>query len=190
MTHRYGDHLSYYFEYDENSPSHLRWKVSTTRSVEVGDVAGTFDGSYWNVKLKGKCLKVHKVIWALYNDFIDQTDLEIDHKDGYTSNNKHTNLRLVNRPLNMRNRKMSARNCSGKFGVRERTDESGSVRYISFWCEIDGIQKSKSFSIKKYGERSLELATKHRDNQIERLNKSGAGYTNRHGEQLGEMNDQ
>lgn len=181
--HRYDKHLNRFFYYDESSDSFLKWRVSTSRSVIPNSDAGTFDGKYWNVKLHGKLLKVHKVIWALHNKFQDQTGMEIDHFDGDTTNNNESNLRLVTRKINMRNRNISeSANTSGVCGVRQRIDINGSVRYIAFWMDLKGNHRSKTFSVKKYGDtRAIELAIQYRNSQIELLNNDGAGYTERHG---------
>jgi hypothetical protein len=181
--HRYDKHLQRFFYYDESSDSFLKWRVSTTKSVLPNSDAGTFDGKYWNVKLHGKLLKVHKVIWALHNEFKDQTNMEIDHFDGKTENNKNSNLRLVTRKVNMQNRNISATaNTSGIFGVRQRVDVNGSIRYVAFWMDLKGKHRSKTFAVNKYGDAlAREMAIQYRKNQIELLNNSGAGYTERHG---------
>jgi hypothetical protein len=182
MNNRYGEYLKSYLEYDETSPSCLRWIKSTTRSVVVGGAAGHYDGSYWNLKLHGKLLKAHKVVWALHNEFKDQTRMEIDHRDGDTNNNKSSNLRLVMRKTNMQNRRLNTSNTFGNCGVRCRVDDDGSIRYIAYWREVCGKQRSKTFSVNKLGDSiAKESAIMFRNNQIERLNAEGADYTERHG---------
>lgn len=181
MQHRYDKTLSNYFKYDPESPSFLRWISTTTRSVRVGDVAGTISGDYWNVKLFGKSLKAHKIVWALHNNFANQDGMEIDHEDGNTFNNRFDNLRLITRTVNMRNSALRENNSSGTCGVRHRIDVDGKSRYIAHWRDLSNKQCSKSFSVESFGTNAEKLAIEYRSDRIKELNILGAGYTERHG---------
>lgn len=178
--------------YDETSPTCLRWSVdiysgrnANQKNVSVGDVAGGMGNSgYYQVRKQGKLQLVHRVIWEMYYGSIPE-NLFLDHKDGNRTNNKLSNLRLVQRSLNARNCQQREDNTSGVTGVTllKNTLRSGNIAYLwrAFWCELSGEKKSKSFNIGKYGDEvAFQMACDYRKEQIERLNKEGAGYTERH----------
>lgn len=110
----------------------------------------------------------------------------VDHEDGDKTNNLITNLRVIPAPVNTRNSKMYACNTSGTVGVyysKERPDRNISDAWSAGWYDMNGKLKTKSFSIRKYGEVcAREMATQYRKEQIDLLNELGAGYTERHGE--------
>lgn len=99
----------------------------------------------------------------------------IDNTIGYFPGN----MRWSNYEQQARNRKKSSTNTSGVTGVSK---SSGGGSWIAFWCDIEGKLRSKSFSIKKFGdELSFFLACEYRQHQIDLLNLVGAGYTENHG---------
>lgn len=55
--------------------------------------------------------------------------------------------------------------------------------YIAIWKELCGVQRSKSFGIRRCGgeEIALRLACEYRNKMIEKLNSQGAGYSDNHG---------
>ena len=107
------------------------------------------------------------------------SDLCIDHLDGDRKNNNIANLRVISHAENRKNVGMSSRNKSGRTGVRYRPDRKCWVAFYS-----DGeVSIQKSFSTRKYDYITAKLlAIAWRNLQIELLNHSGAGYTERHGE--------
>lgn len=186
--YKYGEYLSRFFYYDENSPSGLRWKSIYQKgsNVSIGDVVGSNDCGYWRVHALGSHYKAHKIVWALHNNFQSQEGLHIDHIDGNPSNNRIENLRLVTRHINARNKPMLKANTSGIHGVyfqTVRTKNGNYVdRYVASWRPLSGNTKTKCFSVNVYGKELAEhLATEYRRHQIDLLNLLGAGYTERHG---------
>ncbi len=97
----------------------------------------------------------------------------IDCYKGYSPDN----CVWVHQKLQSRNKKVRIDNKTGVTGVVE---EEG--RYKAKWKDLSGIQKSKSFSINKYGkEEAFLLACEAREDAIKELNKQGAGYSDNHG---------
>lgn len=192
------------FYLDDTSETGLRWKVFNRAIKEeskryFGDVAGfkkrlaNGDFDYYRVKLNGENYAVHRIIWVLHY----QTDIPegyvVNHKDCNTFNNKIDNLELCLQKYNMRRRKdhagisLSKANTSGKTGVVldvkvDKLRGTASVYYKAIWSELSGKQKSKAFSVKKFGEELAEfLASEYRLHQIDLLNLMGAGYSERNG---------
>lgn len=79
-----------------------------------------------------------------------------------------------------RNKRKRKDNKTGITGVSLR--EFPESRYLSVWRDIDGKSKSKTFSIKRYGdELAFFMACEYREQMINLLNLQGAGYSIRHG---------
>jgi len=186
------NHLSEIVEYDETSPSGLRWKVfrySGKDNLKVqcypGDVVGSCHGGYWKINIDGLKSSAHRVVWVLFHGEID-SDLFIDHIDGDGTNNKIENLRLVPRVINARNAKKNINNSTGVSGVKYQTntDRKGDpyYYYVAVWRNIDNTESCKCFPVAKLGDAiAFEMACEHRKKMIEELNALGAGYTERHG---------
>lgn len=187
--YKYGEYLSEYLVYDETSPSCLRWikKWNIGSTINVGDVAGSLDArdGYWKLHAFGRNLKLHKVVWALNNDFQSQEDFMIDHFDGNRSNNRIKNLRLISPEYNSRNQKIRYNSKTEMNGVSYYDGVSKTnnvVKKYTATVYIDGKRKSKSFSAIKYGDELAFLCTcEWRDKMIRLLNAHGYGYTERHG---------
>lgn len=189
------DLLDKYFLYDETSPSCLRWKIDRYGGkdyknvvIKAGTVAGGVqkdsrdsDYKFWAVKLNGTLYQVHRVIYCMHNSKMS-SDLNIDHIDGNSLNNRVHNLRVVPQIMNRRNSKKPNTNTSGVTGVQIQTDKkNGHVCIRAFWID-ENKPRSKAFSVSKYGyDLAFELACKAREDAITRLNEKGAGYSERHG---------
>lgn len=179
------------FEYDPNSPSGLRWKVDWTGRAVKGSRAGakgklTHKGiKSWDVRINGKAFGAHRIIWQLERGPIPD-GVQIDHIDGNPLNNRLENLRLATPAINSRNKSMRSDNKTGVVGV---SLEVGAGIYRAQYVDLEGRQRSKKFSINKYGQdEALRLATQWRADRIAEINAEGAGYTERHiGEAVGEM---
>lgn len=65
--------------------------------------------------MDGKFLE-HRIIWALVFDFIPE-DMQIDHIDADSTNNRISNLRLANASQNGANTRIRKRNTTGCKGV-------------------------------------------------------------------------
>jgi len=177
--------------YDETSPSCLRHKSDKIRPNNLsvaryaGEVAGNVnkENGYWVYcsALYGN-FQCHRIIWFLsYNEDVPVNSI-IDHVDGDKLNNKISNLRLVSEAENTRNVPMYKNNTTGTTGVYLDRKYKEFYYWKASWMDLDGKQRSKSFSITKLGDDvAFKLACECRNNMIEELNSLGAGYSDRHG---------
>lgn len=80
--------------------------------------AGAFNNvsKYIIVKLDKVDYVIHRILWKMYYGEINSR-LDIDHIDGNKTNNKISNLRLVERFVNTRNQKLRNINTSGYKGI-------------------------------------------------------------------------
>lgn len=167
-----------YFEYDETSPSCLRWIVSRGRAVagmKAGSISVTEKGyRMWLVKLHGSSRLVSHVIWSLKMG--GPVPEQIDHINGDSTDNRIENLRLVSNQQNCRNRKMRADNSSGRTGLYLcETYAAG------FFSDVTGKYQRKSFAFKKYGrEQAIMMAVQWRADNLAAM-PSSLEYSSRHG---------
>lgn len=103
--------LDTYLQFDETSPTLLRWKVTPhPHKPELsGQPCGNLDArGYWRLQLKGRTYKLHRVIFVLHWGH-DPAPLFVDHIDRNTDNNHPSNLRAVTYKQNNNNRKRQLR---------------------------------------------------------------------------------
>jgi hypothetical protein len=181
--------------YDETSPSGLRHARDVTYGngntlyrARKGAVAGSIAKSNYYVYGSSQygVFQVHRIIWILCNGSDIPHDSLVDHVDGNKQNNKLSNLRLLKEASNTRNAKLYSNNTSGIVGVYFDTKTFGNKLprdyWKASWMELDGVQKTKAFSIEKFGMLpAMKMACEYRLEQIKKLNNEGAGYTDRHG---------
>ena len=179
------------FEYDENSPSALRWKVDRFSGygklqTPAGSIVGSLNGSgYWQTTIDGDMFAVHRLIYQMFFGSIPE-DLIIDHINGIRSDNRIENLRTIPFSLNARNQKKRKTNTTGHTGVTILTtvSKNGCInKYAVAHVMLENSKrKSKCFPIKEHGyEIAVNLAVQWREDMLESLNLVGAGYTERHG---------
>lgn len=173
------------FEYNEDSPSGLVWKIRPTISTKIGDFAGSplLDkrGNLrgWKIGYKRKCYYAHRIVWVMHYGSIDDT-MHIDHINRNPRDNRITNLRLVPAVKNHRNRNVNRRNSSGITGVGWIVKDGLTSAY-AHWSD-NGIAKTKNFAVIKYGLLPAWYnACLARKEAIERINKTGNEYTEYHG---------
>jgi len=94
----------------------LYWKkLNSNNQVKIGDEAGCVNtGGYKVVFFLGKRLRIHRIIYLMFNGFVPK---QIDHIDGNTLNNKIENLRSASHSENMQNKCIQKNNTSGVKGV-------------------------------------------------------------------------
>lgn len=182
--------------YDETSASCLRWKVDryyapngSVQLAVVGDVVGGSNGKkYKTYRFMYKYITylAHRVVWELHNGEIPE-EMQIDHIDGDSTNNKLSNLRTVTQAINSKNCKLRKDNSSGTCGVGLDSSVKGGVLYqywVAYFMKSVGVSGKKYFSVKKYGyEGAYSMACEYREKMIELLNENGEGYTARHGKE-------
>ena len=89
------------FEYNEHTGK-LKWKISRTNAIKVGqEVNHISKRGYVQVRLNGKLWMVHRLIWLMKTGTFPK--LHIDHINGIRHDNSWSNLREVDRFLNMQN---------------------------------------------------------------------------------------
>jgi hypothetical protein len=174
---------SYYFEYDETSPSGLRNKVKRGVKAPKDAVTGTkHPRDYWYVTVNGKTYPVHRIVYEMVNRVKIADGNVIDHIDGDSYNNKASNLREVPWIINLRNSKRNCTNRSGVPGVSLDEKNRGEFYWLAYWTEADGTRSVESFAVSKYGDTvAFLLACGTRYSAICRLNSEGAGYSEEHG---------
>lgn len=190
FNHKYDKFLGEYLYYCEESPSKLRWKKRYRRSsnITVGGVAGSLDTSdgYWKLHGLGSSFKVHKIVWALFNNFPDQSGKHIDHLNRERGDNTINNLRLVEPILNGRNASLQKSNKMGINGLHRftgKTKNGVAVDKITATANIGGKRASFSMSVLKWGEEFAEFScSEWRLSVIDLLNSFGYGYTETHGQ--------
>lgn len=171
-------------EYDETSPSCLRWKI-TIKTGRYGKTVKTFPG----MQAGGKCIvkgqnrawtlrfnKVkyygHRIIWLMKHGNLAK-NMVIDHIDGNPLNNNISNLRLVTQGTNCKNKSKKTTNTSGITGISMVENQK---YWRATWGE-NGKTRSKGFSISRLGnELAYKLACDFRTEKLKLL-----GYTERHG---------
>jgi len=93
----------------------LLWKIKSSSSVNIGDVAGKLDrNGYRDIGINGRCYGAHRLIFLLFNSYLPKF---IDHIDGDPLNNKIKNLRKCTVSQNNQNRKINKKSKSGIKGV-------------------------------------------------------------------------
>lgn len=87
-------------------------------NVPAGTVAGyTSARGYRKVKVDGRSMFVHRVVWMMYHDTTIFSETGIDHKHGRAAGDGINNLRLANQSQNGANRAMCKNNKTGFKGV-------------------------------------------------------------------------
>ena len=92
------------------------WKVSTSRRVKVGGVAGCQSGhGYLRIAVQSRLYKAHRLAW-LYVYGAWPKD-QLDHINRNRSDNRISNLRGVTNKQNLQNASKYSHNTSGHTGV-------------------------------------------------------------------------
>lgn len=83
---------------------------------------------------------------------------------------------LKDQARNRRKQKSNTSGYNGVYYIKERNS------WAAIWTNIDGKKRSKSFSIKKYGDLAKELANEKRIAEVQKLRDSGVYYGDKHGQ--------
>lgn len=105
----------------------LGWAINRPgKNANVGDEAGTIrsDGRYRSFVFKHRRYYVHRVAWEIIHGPIAD-GMCIDHIDGDGLNNKLSNLRIVTRSENQRNRRTNKNSRAGVPGVVHHANGKG-----------------------------------------------------------------
>ena len=92
------------------------WKVSTSRRVKTGDIAGSPEGhGYLQIRLQRRPHKAHRLAWLhVYGEWPKD---QLDHINRNRSDNRISNLREVSNKQNGQNASKPSNNTSGHPGV-------------------------------------------------------------------------
>lgn len=164
------------FEYDETSPTFLRWKFPLKASkMKFGDVAGSISSrGYANVYYDGVHYKAHRIIWVMFNNKEIPESMVINHIDCNPSNNKISNLECVSLAENNRKarnitynilRKDNSTGINGVSKIKVKPNDASSTSYqYTAHYRINDKPHSRSFAINKYGEElAKEMAVSWRE---------------------------
>lgn len=107
------------FEYKEGK---LYWKINPKNNNLLGTRAGctsTKEG-YRSIKINSKRYLEHRIVWCMFKGAWPSDDMEIDHINRNTADNRIENLRLVTRSCNSKNRvgKGYSKTTNGKYQAR------------------------------------------------------------------------
>lgn len=96
------------------------WKVQHGRKCTKGSVAGGLNKKgYWMIAIDGVQYMAHRLAWLISTGQMPEN--EIDHKNGFKSDNRIDNLRDVCHSANMQNQTQAPSNStSGLLGVSRR----------------------------------------------------------------------
>jgi HNH endonuclease len=119
------------FEYNPET-GELRWKISPSNNVQIGDVAGSrvkgLNTFYQLICVNNIHFRAHVLIWALHYGAWPEKD--IDHKDHNGLNNKIENLRETTRSENQSNQRKTNTSSASTFkGVVWHTQ-------VKKWCAL------------------------------------------------------
>ena len=122
MRHRIPKDIGEFLELDKNSEKGLRWKKTVNGRAKAGSEAGCRwkvpgrDRETYSVRFRGILYCSHRVIYFLKTG-IDPEELDVDHKNTNSVDNKPGNLRLATSNQNQGNKKIQKNNTSGFKGV-------------------------------------------------------------------------
>ena len=127
--------------------------------IEKGTKAGCSVDGYIAIGINGRQYRAHHLAWLyVYGEF--PQGKEIDHINHIRDDNSISNLRLVTRQENNKNKSMQSRNKSGALGVywdekalkwRALIGVDNRLIYLGQFKEIEDAKKARKKAEKKYG---------------------------------------
>lgn len=154
----------------------LRWKARSIDQFKAGNASAAQKCSRWNGRFAGELaftaqtsngyftgmldrrqMLAHRVIWVLVHG--EWPADQIDHINGNPSDNRISNLRVVDDLENRRNQKMNSRNTSGVPGVSRCKDSrweahigvKGQKVHLGHFSSFDAACKARIAAERKYG---------------------------------------
>lgn len=157
-----------YEEYMEVNIGHNIWAKFDKEDLGVVE-NHTFHncGGYAVCCIEGKTVHLHNILL----DHIPKkgNEITVDHRNRDRLDNRRENLRLATQSMQHINKGVKKSNKSGTTGVRLIKQTPSAMRknksavWAAEWYDDEGKDRTKSFSIAKYGdERAKEMAIAHR----------------------------
>jgi HNH endonuclease/AP2 domain len=125
MINLNSEKLKAIYSYDPDTGIVIRIRDGVRAGSEF--TCGTDKKRYRRVRVDGRDVSEHRVIWAIV---YGKTPDKIDHRDGDGTNNKLVNLREATLTQNQQNRKLSKSNSTGLKGVSVRKDSNKFFAFI------------------------------------------------------------
>jgi hypothetical protein len=146
------------FSYDKESGILMRKRYSKKEAGFINKKHG-----YRVVKIHQKSYLAHRIIWKLVTGD-DPSEFDIDHIDGYPSNNKWKNLRLASRSQNAFNRPVNQNNKLGYKGVHIIKNKNGTIRYralvngkhIGYYSTVEDAHNAYLIEAKKLSKNFID----------------------------------
>ena len=126
----------------------------------AGKKAGTPEQGYIRISIQGKGHLAHRIAWAMHFGEWPSNAQEIDHINGRRSDNRISNLRVVDDTSNARNQKIHRNNSSGVSGVswlprlnkwQVRIGINGREKYVGIFSDFDHAKTARLNAEKQFG---------------------------------------
>ena len=146
------------FGYDPKTGVLTRTK-KVGQNCKLGPAGSVCQSGHLRVKIEGKPVYVHRIIWAMMTG--KWPDLDINHANGIPNDNRWLNLREATESQNMANSRKSVCNTSGKKGVwydRKRNTFSAQIRVdgrLIFLGRFRDIEKPQPFMMNRQDDFSM-----------------------------------
>lgn len=139
----------------------LRWKTNRRGAAKAGQLAGVVDKSrgYVKISIDNIRYKAHRICYKMATGW-DVGMFEIDHINGVRSDNRLSNLRMVNAIANRKNTKRRANNSSGYTGVsfhkrnkkwRAQLKANGKKIHLGYFEKIEDAVAARAAADVEYG---------------------------------------
>jgi len=130
--------------FDYRSDGKLIWRITKSKNVKKGRVAGTsYTDWYSQVRVDYVLHMTHRLIYLWHHGYMPEGD--IDHINQNKSDNRIENLREVSHQCNLRNTGNHSDNKSGVKGVYKHKSWSKWLAYIVLNNKQRRLGKFKSF---------------------------------------------
>ena len=137
-----------YFKYDAYL-GELSWRVDRGRIRANSVISSKGGAGYVKVMLNKKTYLAHRIAWLMTTGVMPNG--YIDHINGNRDDNRFSNLRVVDRATNSKNRKMGSNNTSGVTGVSwykrhkkwvAQTAVNGKMKHLGYFDNVKDAERA------------------------------------------------